>query len=90
MSEKYNPWELNTYHLKGELPWQDEEYGVPLRVGDGFVDASNKCRRFRVIDVWYSTDDHGALDYGRHVVLEEVSETDDDLPAKLYPDYYRG
>lgn len=85
----YDPFALNTYHVAGELPWQDETYGIPLQIGDGFLDARSKYRRFRVIDVWYSTDSHGAFDFGRHVFLEDVSNTEDDRLARQEPGYFR-
>ena len=85
----YDPFELNTYHVEGELPWQDSHHGVPLQVGDGFLDASSNYRRFRVVDVWYSTDSHGAFDVGRHVFLKDVTESADDRLAALQPDYFR-
>lgn len=84
----FSPWDLNTYHCDGELPWQDENYGVPLQVGDGFIDASHDYRRFRVIDIWFSTDRHSPFDYGRHVFLEDVSRTDDDRPHATEPSYF--
>jgi len=87
MAEYEGPW-FTTFHCDGELPWQTEYYEVPLQIGEGFLDASSNYRRFRVVDIWYSTDKHGAFDYGRHVFLKDVTETDDDRLYKMEPQYF--
>jgi hypothetical protein len=88
MAGDYDPFELNTYHCAGERPWQDRNHGVPLRIGEGFLDASSDNRRFRVVDIWYSTDSHGVFDVGRHVFLEDLTGSEEDLLATLAPDYF--
>lgn len=80
---------LTTFHSDGEDPWQAEHYDAPpFRIGEGWVDASKEYRRFRIIDIWYSTDKHGVHDWGRHVYLEDVSNTPDDRPQLEEPTYY--
>lgn len=82
-----HPW-LTTFHCGTEI-WQAEHYTAPpLSIGEGFLDASRNYRRFRVVDIWYSTDNHGAFDWGRHVFLKDVSRGDDDRLYDLEPQYF--
>lgn len=89
MSSDFDPW-TTEYHVDGELPWQEPEgaYEVPLRIGEGFYDYLTTKRRYRVVDIWYSTDKHGAFDRGRHVFLEDVAGTDDDRLGLAVPGYF--
>lgn len=81
------PW-INTYYVEGAVVYQEEREHVPLEIGQGFIDARQDYHRFRVVDIWLSTDSHGRFDIGRHVFLEDVTGSDDDLPAILAPSYY--
>jgi hypothetical protein len=45
-------------------------------------------RRFRVLDIWWSDDDNGPVGLGRHVMLKDVTGTDDDVVLALDPQYY--
>lgn len=81
------PW-YTTFHRDGELPWQDEFFEMPLHIGDGILIPSLEYRRFRIVDIWWSTDKHGAFDIGRHVFLKDVSRTDDDQLYKREPQYF--
>lgn len=81
------PW-TNTFWLDGEELYQEEHEHTPLNKGDGFIDARQDYRRFRVSDVWYSTDNHGFFNLGRHVFLVDVTGTEDDLPGKIAPQYF--
>jgi hypothetical protein len=83
-----HPYELNTYHIDDEVPWQDRQYGVPLQVGDGFFDANRDNRRFRVVDIWYSTGKYGFFNVGRQVFLEEVTGSLDDPLALSEPNEF--
>jgi len=85
--EDQSPW-TNTYYLDGVHLYQDEREHRPLEIGHGFIDARQNSRRFRVQDIWISTDSHGRFDIGRHIFLTEVSGTEDDLPGKIAPDYF--
>lgn len=82
------PW-ITTFHCDGELPWQEEHYEAPLRIGEGILIPSQHYRRFRVVDIWWSTDKHGAFDFGRHVFLKDVSRTADDTLYAREPQYFR-
>lgn len=83
------PWHT-TFHCGGELPWQEEHYEAPLRIGEGILMPTQNYRRFRVVDIWWSTDRHGAFDMGRHVFLEDVTRTADDRLYQLEPGYFTG
>lgn len=86
--EDQHPW-INTYWVEGELPWQDEHYHVPVSVGDGMLVPGQAYRRFRVVDVWYSSEKHGHFDIGRHIFLRDVTDTEDDRLGRAAPDYFK-
>lgn len=87
MTEPTTEW-VTIFHLHGEVPWEEEHWDIPLQIGEGFIDASSGARRLRVVDIWYSTDKHSEFGAARHVFLENVSGTPDDLPQRLAPDYF--
>lgn len=77
--------ELDFFHLPDGTVTQPEHYGFELQVGNGLI---LKEQRLRVVDIWYSTDQHGVHDWGRHVYFEDVTGTDDDRPGREDPSYY--
>ncbi|MEA1264235.1 hypothetical protein MicroSTF_14420 [Microbacterium sp. STF-2] len=83
------PW-YTTFYRDGELPWQDEHFEMPLSIGDGILIPQFDYGRFRIVDIWWSSDRHGAFDTGRHVFLEDVSRTEDDRLYQREPQYFRG
>jgi len=86
--EDAQPW-TNNYWLDGEHIGQDEYYHVPAQVGEGVYVKGLGNRRFRVLDIWWSDDDdNGPVGLGRHVILKDVTGTDDDVVLALDPQYY--
>ena len=76
---------VNFWHGSQAL-YQEENYDFipPPPIGSGVIwDAAH----YRVVDLWLSYDKHGQLDIGWHVFLEPAEE-EDDLPTRLFPDYY--
>jgi len=86
-TEDAYPW-INHYWVDGEWAWQDDTYHWPVQKGDGMIVARQGYRRFRVVDVWYSDDNHGRFDIGRHIFLEDVTGAEDDRPGSTAPDYF--
>ena len=79
---------LTTFYAEG-LEWQAGHYDPPpLSIGEGFFD-DRTGRRFRVVDIWHSTENHPPFEWGRHVFLVDVSNTDDDRLAQHEPAYFR-
>jgi len=85
----YPRW-MVSYHdaVTNEYLWQDEQTPPNLQVGDGVLLPIADYRRFRVADIWHSYDKHGDLDWGTHVFLRDVSNTEDDRPKNKAPSYY--
>ncbi len=82
-------WMVTYYDAEtNEDLWQDEEQPPRLHVGDGVLLPTADYRRFRVVDIWHSYDSHGNLDWGTHVFLEDVSNTERDRPKQKAPHYY--
>jgi hypothetical protein len=73
------------YYIDDVFVRQDEEEPPPLSIGSGLVWSDGE--RYRVVDIWFSYDKRGALDWGMHVYLELVDD-DDDRPRHLNPRYY--
>jgi hypothetical protein len=81
-----------TYWMGTEFVWKDESAPPHFSVGDGIILSNRGCpdrQRWRVLDIWVSYDSQGPFDVGTHVFLEPVSETADDLPRRLAPEYFR-
>lgn len=81
-----------SYYRNGEHePFFVDEASSPVlpSVGDGLIWGDGT--RYRVVDVWHSSDHHGHLNHGPHVFLQTVEPfSDDDRPARVAPDYFRG
>lgn len=78
-SASYPTW----FYVEGESEVWDWPETLPLVKGDGVVTRDG---RFRVVDVWFSFDQHGHFDVGLHVFLER-SEGDDTL-TRIAPGYF--
>lgn len=85
--EEQQPW-INNYWLDGVHIGQDDYYHVPVQIGEGLFIRALEGKRFRVVDIWYSDDKHGAFDIGRHVFVEEVTGTPGDVLRNTVPDYF--
>ncbi len=75
-----------TYHFPDGDERQIEWEYIPPAIGNGWVDEDNT--RYRIADVWSIHAKRGRFEYGVHVFLEEVEESDDRL-HRVAPDYYR-
>ena len=88
----YHRW-LVSYHVLDDDGterdlYQEEGPPPPIAIGEGIIAQGG--RRYRVVDVWYSDDKHGFYDVGKHVFMRDVTDTADDLPGTLAPDYFGG
>jgi hypothetical protein len=86
-------WTTPLFLISYEAPdladsWQNESSTVAPRIGEGIIGP--RGRRWRVVDVWHSTDDkHAPIELGVTVYVEPVvAGSDDDRPGRLHPDYY--
>lgn len=77
-----------TYWHGTKYIWQENKghTQTPPSIGSGVI-LGDDNPNWRVKDAWLSYDKHGQLDAGWHVFLEPA-ETADDLPLKLWPDYF--
>lgn len=80
-----------TFYLNDAPVWDLEDLRAPeFSVGDGLILPIDEAYpRVRVVDVWHSWDRHGRFDTGTHVFCENVTNTPDDRPKALAPDYFR-
>jgi len=83
-----NHWPVTYFEGNQEL-WRNEESSVEVAIGEGVILPLPGVKRYRVVDIWHSYDNHGHVDIGTNVYLEEISGTDDDLPQELHPTYFR-
>jgi len=78
-----------SYYVDGAIAWQDDQFDIVPRVGDGVNLPKGGESRYRVTDVWHVYPKRGRLDLGTHVFLECVDGTAADRPQLEFPEYYR-
>jgi len=76
--EEQQPW-INNYWLVNIHIGQDDDYHVPVQVGEGLFISALGRRRFRVMDIWYNGKKRGVFDIGRHIFRRKVTSTSDDV-----------
>lgn len=65
----------------------DPQFWADVRIGEGVILAG--AGRYVVDSVWHRFDHHGVMDDdGTHVILREVTDTDEDVPVQLFPNYF--
>jgi hypothetical protein len=78
---------INNYWLDDIHIGHDDDYHVPVQVGEGLFISALGRRRFRVMDIWYNGKKHGVFDIRRHISRREVTSTSDDVLRDAATDY---
>ncbi|REF30643.1 hypothetical protein [Calidifontibacter indicus] len=82
---------ISYYTEAGECLYGDEETGRVPEIGSGIILSApghSHEARWRVVDVWHSFAQQSPFNWGAHVFLRAVSDTEEDLPQRIDPDYY--
>jgi hypothetical protein len=69
-----------------DVLYMQEEGLLDLPVGAGVLLGSGG--RYRVVDTWFSYDNHGIFNVGLHIFLAPATEEDDRL-KQIEPAYFR-
>jgi hypothetical protein len=76
-----------TFHLPDGVSQDSWLDARDVTVGMGIIWGNGA--RYRVADVWFSLDHHGAIGSGYNIFLHEVEVGGaDDRPKLMHPDYY--